>query len=234
MGDALGNIGVIGAALFIWLTTYSWRFYSDPAISLVISVIILTSAWPLCKAASRILLQAAPVGLNLDDVKEDILALHGVVGCHHLHVWQLSDTTMVATLHVRVKFNFEGEGSQEYMDLAEKIRKALHSFGIHSSTIQPEFCSDEVPQRRLGLPEPGTDDESCDEDAFIAANRKIDALADDEEDCLLSCPPECQDENQCCTTTASASGSKNGSIIGHIRGSRNGSRKGSSHGSHDH
>lgn len=43
----LGNIGVIAAGLFIWLTDYSWRMYSDPAVSLVITCIIFSSALPL-------------------------------------------------------------------------------------------------------------------------------------------------------------------------------------------
>ena len=46
-GDALGNIGVIVAGLIIWLTTWSFKFYFDPIISLVITVIILVSAFPL-------------------------------------------------------------------------------------------------------------------------------------------------------------------------------------------
>jgi len=47
MGDALGNIGVIVTGLIIWLTTWSGRFYLDPAVSLVITTIIFTSALPL-------------------------------------------------------------------------------------------------------------------------------------------------------------------------------------------
>jgi zinc transporter 1 len=49
MGDALGNIGVIVTGLVIWLTNWSGRFYLDPAVSLVITVIIFTSALPLGK-----------------------------------------------------------------------------------------------------------------------------------------------------------------------------------------
>lgn len=142
MGDALGNIGVIATALFIWLTDFSWRFYTDPAISLVITCIILGSAIPLCKAASRILLQAVPAGISIDDIKDDIEDLPGIVSCHHLHVWQLSDTKLIASLHVQVEFDFKGEGSARYMELARAIRKCLHEYGIHSSTIQPEFCLD--------------------------------------------------------------------------------------------
>ncbi|KAL2353169.1 zinc/cadmium resistance protein-like protein [Cryomyces antarcticus] len=142
MGDALGNIGVIASALIIWLTKYSWRFYSDPLISLIITVIILASAIPLCKAASRILLQAVPAGISVDEIKEDIEDMPGIVSAHHLHVWQLSDTKLVASLHVQVAFDFEGSGSARYMQLARAIRKCLHEYGIHSSTIQPEFCLD--------------------------------------------------------------------------------------------
>ncbi|KAI9818283.1 MAG: hypothetical protein M1826_001428 [Phylliscum demangeonii] len=151
LGDALGNVGVIGSALFIWLTPYWWRFYSDPVISLLITVIILASALPLCKAASRILLQAVPAGLSIEDIKDDIEELPGIVSCHHLHVWQLSDTKVVASLHVQVAFDFKGEGSARYMALARAVRRCLHAYGIHSSTIQPEFCLD--PAHGLGLAE---------------------------------------------------------------------------------
>lgn len=140
MGDALGNIGVIASALFIWLTSWSWRYYLDPAISLVITCIILGSAIPLCKAASRILLQAVPTGMSVDDIREDIESLPSVLGCHHLHVWQLSDTKLVASLHIKVDCEIEGTGSGTYMHLARQVRTCLHEYGIHSSTIQPEFC----------------------------------------------------------------------------------------------
>jgi len=73
LGDALGNIGVIATALFIWLTDFSWRYYSDPVISLVITAIIFSSALPLVKSASLILLQGVPRGISLDEVKEDML-----------------------------------------------------------------------------------------------------------------------------------------------------------------
>lgn len=47
IGDALGNVGVIAAGLIIWQTNWSFRFYSDPLISLIITVIIFSSALPL-------------------------------------------------------------------------------------------------------------------------------------------------------------------------------------------
>jgi zinc transporter 1 len=57
LGDALGNVGVISSGLIIWQTTWWWRYYSDPMISLFITIIIFSSALPLVKSASFILLQ---------------------------------------------------------------------------------------------------------------------------------------------------------------------------------
>ncbi|OAX41406.1 cation efflux protein [Rhizopogon vinicolor AM-OR11-026] len=133
MGDALGNIGVIVTGLVIWLSTWSGRFYLDPAVSLVITVIIFTSALPLVRSASFILLQGVPATVSLEDVRESILNVDGVLSVHELHIWQLSESKIVASVHVMVSRN------HDFMPIAADIRKALHLNGIHSSTIQPEY-----------------------------------------------------------------------------------------------
>lgn len=208
MGDALGNVGVIASALIIWLTDFSWRFYSDPLISLIITVIILCSAIPLCKAASRILLQAVPAGISVDDIRDDISELPGIVSCHHLHVWQLSDTKMVASLHVQVEFNCKGEGSARYMELARAIRKCLHEYGIHSSTIQPEFCLDANHDHSSG-----PDDNSCDGDhagsgsSTPTKGKKNGSVRDETEACLLECGDDCANGTQCCAPAIQGCGS---------------------------
>ncbi|KAK9477775.1 cation efflux protein [Lipomyces japonicus] len=135
LGDALGNIGVIATALFIWKTDYSWRFYFDPAISLFITIIIFTTALPLVKSASKILLQAAPKGIDMVDVKDEILALNGVKSVHDFHIWILRENLFIASLHVSVTVS-----ADEFMELGREIRSCLHAYGIHSATIQPEFA----------------------------------------------------------------------------------------------
>lgn len=50
IGDALGNVGVIATGLIIWLTTWKYKYYCDPIISLVITAIIFSSALPLGKS----------------------------------------------------------------------------------------------------------------------------------------------------------------------------------------
>ncbi|KAL6716029.1 Zinc resistance conferring protein [Lecanora helva] len=202
MGDALGNIGVIGSALFIWLTKFSWRFYVDPGISLIITVIILGSAIPLCKAASRILLQAVPAGIDVDDIKADIKRLPGVLSCHHLHVWQLSDVKKIASLHVQVEFDFKGEGSARYMKLAHAISDCLHGHGIHNSTIQPEFCLDSEHRHISGAPSDNGGSDSVDSvsEARGASKKGSSCVSvrSQPEACLLECGDACNGEGQCC------------------------------------
>ncbi|KAJ4400189.1 Zinc resistance conferring protein [Didymella pomorum] len=199
LGDALGNVGVIATALFIWLTDYSWRFYADPLVSLIITVIILLSAIPLCKAASRILLQAVPENLSIDEIKEDITSLDGIVSCHHLHVWQLSDTKLIASLHVQVDFDFKGEGSARYMTLAREVRECLHQYGIHSSTIQPEFCLDATHDHSAA----GSEDEG--------ARPKAPSVRGEADACLLECPDSCGNAKQCCEPGQKGCNGSNGS-----------------------
>ena len=198
MGDALGNIGVIVSALIIWLTDYSWRFYVDPGISLVITVIILLSAIPLCKAASRILLQAVPHGLSIDHIKEDIERLPGVIGSHHLHVWQLSDTKIVASIHIQVDTEIKGEGSERYMRLARQVRKCLHAYGIHSSTIQPEFAPDSDAEDTLAAPSYARAGSTGPSTSGTLPSRTPSVPDGDSQACLLECGEECARGGQCC------------------------------------
>lgn len=175
MGDALGNLGVIGSALIIGLSTSPWRFYSDPAISLMITVIILTSAIPLCQAASRILLQAVPVGMDVDDIKQNILGLEGILDCHHFHAWQLTDTKLVATLHILLN----KPEPAEQMKLVEKVQNSMSQHGIQSSTIQVEFVGQN--------------------------NDRLDSLGQDSEStkmCVLERSDGCDQQGKCCSPSS--------------------------------
>ena len=137
LGDALGNVGVIGAGVFILLSSASWRFYSDPAISFIITIIIFHSALPLVKSASFILLQGVPPTVPLETVKASMLNVDGVISVHELHIWQLSESKIVASVHVLV--DCSSGDMDRYVEIAGKVRRVLHSWGVHSSTIQPEF-----------------------------------------------------------------------------------------------
>lgn len=87
----------------------------------------------LVRSTSFILLQGVPSTVSLEDVRKSILDVDGVLSLHELHIWQLSENKIVASVHVTASRN------HDFMPVASSIRKALHHHGIHSSTIQPEY-----------------------------------------------------------------------------------------------
>ncbi|KAG0651457.1 Zinc cadmium resistance [Hyphodiscus hymeniophilus] len=196
MGDALGNVGVIVSALIIWLTNWSGRFYADPAVSLFITLIILKSTIPLTKATAKILLQATPDHIDVNDIKEDIQDIPGVVSCHHVHIWQLSDTQLVASMHIQVAFPISEASGQKYMELARQARKCLHAYGIHSATIQPEFCLDaDHDHANPNGPVMGLD-------GIVGQQR----CGLDIDECLLECVDDCTSKGCCPETSTVESG----------------------------
>lgn len=163
LGDALGNVGVIIAALFIWKTDYSWKFYCDPVVSLVITVIIFSSAIPLSRKSSRILLQATPSTISADAVQREVLSVPGVRSVHDFHIWNLTESFFIASLHVQIDST-----PSQFSTIAKSIRSIFHNHGIHSATVQPEFVSGDVSEdasRRFSLMAGGTPDISEEESA---------------------------------------------------------------------
>ncbi|XPS97460.1 hypothetical protein M3J09_006688 [Ascochyta lentis] len=135
LGDAINNIGVIISALIIWFTHSPSRFYADPAVSMWIAIMILISAIPLTKRSGKILLQSAPLGVRIQDVKQDLESIPGVLSVHELHVWRLDQRKAIASAHVVVS----DPDVESFMRKAKVISECLHAYGIHSVTLQPEL-----------------------------------------------------------------------------------------------
>lgn len=208
IGDALGNLGVIVSALIIWQTTWSGRFYADPAVSLFITLIILKSTLPLTFATAKILLQATPDHIDVTDIKDDIQELPGVISCHHVHIWQLSDTQIVASMHIQVEFPISEASGEKYMELAKAVRKCLHAYGIHSATIQPEFCIDKAHDHTGERPG------AVGLDGIVGQPR---CGLDDDDTCLLECVDDCKGKG-CCSPKAPDSQHDHSDHEGHGHG----------------
>ena len=85
------------------------------------------------RSTAFILLQGVPSTVSLEEVRDAILDVDGVLSVHELHIWQLSENKIVASVHVNAS------RSHDFMSVASKIRRVLHLHGVHSSTIQPEY-----------------------------------------------------------------------------------------------
>lgn len=135
-GDALGSIGVVVSGLIIWFVESPGRFYADPALSVAITILIMCSAIPLVRSAGFILLQGVPSFISLSDVRAGIADVPGVDSVHELHVWQLSEARLIASVHIKVS------PTRSYMDIVRDVKSVFHRHGIHSGTVQPEFADD--------------------------------------------------------------------------------------------
>lgn len=97
--DLLGSLGVIGAALTIKATGWSWI---DPAVSAGIGLFIVPRTVALLRETTHILLEGAPLGMDLARIRDEMKALPGVEDVHDLHVWTLTSGVPSATSHVRL------------------------------------------------------------------------------------------------------------------------------------
>jgi cobalt-zinc-cadmium efflux system protein len=130
LGDAAGSVGAIVAGLLIW--AFSW-YWADPLASALIGVLIMYSSWNLLKSAVSVLMENAPGHIDVDEVRNAIMRLDGVIGVHDLHVWTITSGLESLSAHVTI------EGGPPAADLLHTIRMILREqFGIDHITIQIE------------------------------------------------------------------------------------------------
>lgn len=99
LGDLLGSLGAIVAATVIALTGWA---PIDPILSVVLSLLILRSAWALLQQSLHILLEGAPDNAAPEAIERHLLAtVPGLVSVSHVHVWLITSGHALATLHVK-------------------------------------------------------------------------------------------------------------------------------------
>eukprot|EP01126_Amoeba_proteus_P014587 TRINITY_DN1644_c0_g1_i2.p1 TRINITY_DN1644_c0_g1~~TRINITY_DN1644_c0_g1_i2.p1 ORF type:complete len:437 (+),score=92.58 TRINITY_DN1644_c0_g1_i2:149-1459(+) len=136
LGDAISSLFVLAAGLIMqYYPDEDWIGYVDPASSLLIVILIIASVVPLIINCSKILLQRAPTEIDCHHLKTTLQQVEGIKGIHDLHVWELVDSMIIASLHVTI---WECD-SETFKKIVARCKKVLHRFGIHSSTLQPEF-----------------------------------------------------------------------------------------------
>jgi cobalt-zinc-cadmium efflux system protein len=130
VGDLLGSVGVIVAAVIIGVT--GWQ-YADPIVAVVVALMILPRTFALGRSAVRILVQAAPEHLDVAVVRDRLAAVPGVCDVHDLHVWTLTSGMDVASAHLSL------EPAAELGTVLATARDALHEdFAIDHATLQVE------------------------------------------------------------------------------------------------
>jgi cobalt-zinc-cadmium efflux system protein len=130
LADTVGSVGVIVGAVLMQVTGWSWI---DPVVGVAIGIFILPRTWRLAGRAVRILVQAAPPGIDLDALSAALVALDGVVDVHDLHVWTLTSDMEVASAHLVVT------GAADTHAVLDQARDVLRvGYAIEHATVQVE------------------------------------------------------------------------------------------------
>ena len=138
-GDALGAVAVIVGGLVILATGASWI---DPALSLLVSAVILAGIVNVSREAMHVLLESVPDHARLPLVRESIRKCDGVVAVHDLHVWTIGSGSHALSAHVVL----DDRRLSEATAVLNRITAAMHDeFGIAHVTIQfeCESCEDD-------------------------------------------------------------------------------------------
>jgi cobalt-zinc-cadmium efflux system protein len=136
LADAGVSVAVIIGGLLIW--AFGWQI-ADPILTLAISVVILWHVSLEIGPVFRMLMLAAPTGSDPAAVKAALNDLQGVRDAHHLHLWQIDEKRLAASVHLVV----EGPDFAGVTRLAKDMLK--RDFGISHATIEvepPETCAD--------------------------------------------------------------------------------------------
>lgn len=135
--DVLGWIFILVGGLVI----YFWEIYIlDTILTIGLTVFILYGVIKSSKEAVNILLEGVPKHINIDQVKEEIKSIEGVIGVHDLHVWSLEGETDILTSHVVLEDKLLSSPDET----RKVIKEILKKHHVEHSTIEFEskyFCS---------------------------------------------------------------------------------------------
>ena len=143
--DAAVSLGVVASGAAIVATGWTWL---DPAVSLVIAVVILVGTWGLLREATNLAMDAVPAGIDPEAVAAYLATLPGVTAVHDLHVWGMSTTEVALTAHL-----VKPDPGDDDAVIARATRELHDRFGIEHVTLQWERTDGDCPGASCG---PGT------------------------------------------------------------------------------
>ncbi len=125
--DVLGWIVVLIGAVVMRFTDIR---VIDPILSIGVAVFILVNAVQNLKEVLDVFLEKIPHGINIDEIKEHILEIDGVLGVHHIHIWSMDGQSNYATMHI--------VANGDPHEVKEAVREELLEHGIGHATLELE------------------------------------------------------------------------------------------------
>jgi cobalt-zinc-cadmium efflux system protein len=139
--DMISSIAVVLGGLAMYLWDIPWV---DSLLSIAIAFYLVYSTWGLIKESIRILMQFAPLSINLEQIQLKLKSIDELENMHHVHLWQLDDKQINLEAHISFKKDMM---LSEVKEILHKIEHILYDeFEINHVTLQPEIngsCADE-------------------------------------------------------------------------------------------
>ncbi|WP_079524912.1 MULTISPECIES: cation diffusion facilitator family transporter [Halobacillus] len=132
LGDLLGSVGAVIAALLIMFLGWGW---ADPLASVIVAVLVLISGWRVAKDSVHVLMEGTPKNVNIQDVTDTIEAIPEILGIHDLHVWSITSGQNALSCHAVVTENLT---VQECQELLRNVESQLKDKDIGHVTVQME------------------------------------------------------------------------------------------------
>ncbi|MBU5672595.1 cation diffusion facilitator family transporter [Paenibacillus brevis] len=130
LGDAMGSVGAIFGGIMMW--AFGWYIF-DPIVSVLVSLLILRSAWGVIAQSLHVLMEGVPQGLDVKEVQEKLKQLPAVLDVHDLHIWSITSGMDALSCHLVVS-----DPAYQSSVLQEAIILLEQQFGISHATIQIE------------------------------------------------------------------------------------------------
>ncbi|OBJ50665.1 cation diffusion facilitator family transporter [Mycobacterium sp. 1423905.2] len=131
VADTVGSIGVLIAGI-VTITTH-WP-YADVVVAVLVALWVLPRAIALARAALRILSEASPAHIDVDELRGALAGVEGVTEVHDLHVWTLSPGKDMVTAHLST--------NADSARVLNEARAVLHARGLDHATVQVECPED--------------------------------------------------------------------------------------------
>jgi cobalt-zinc-cadmium efflux system protein len=129
LGDLLGSVGTVAAGVIVSQT--GW-LPADPIASIIVTLLIVRSAWALLRESINVLLESTPSHISLGMVREKLQTITGVESVHDLHVWTVTSGVIAMSAHAIVP------EPSEHQRVLKDVLAVMKEFGVDHVTMQIE------------------------------------------------------------------------------------------------
>lgn len=141
--DVLGWVVVLIGAVVMRFTDFA---LIDPIMSIAVAIFILVNAFRNLKEALELFLEKTPRSIEINEIKEHISEIEGVIEVHHIHIWSMDGHNNYATMHV--------VANGDHHEIKERIREELAEHGIVHATLELEAEGEHCHERHCHIEAP--------------------------------------------------------------------------------